>query len=90
MAIISAFADEIDPDPVVQVQVLADNGVDHIDLRGVWGTNVMKLTDAQCADAKRIFDDAGVRIACIGSPIGKVAVDADLTGLAARPDLPSW
>ncbi|MBN1345815.1 MAG: sugar phosphate isomerase/epimerase [Phycisphaerae bacterium] len=78
MAIISAFADEISADPKVQIDTLLANGVDHVDLRGAWDTNVMKLSDAQCKELKRMFADRGVTVACIGSPIGKVPIDGDL------------
>jgi len=78
MAIISAFADEIDADPKVQMDTLAAHGVMHIELRGAWDTNVMKLSDAQCKDLKRMFGDRGFGVACIGSPIGKVTIDSDL------------
>jgi sugar phosphate isomerase/epimerase len=78
MAIISAFADEIDADPRIQMDTLAAHGVTHIDLRGAWDTNVMKLSDAQCKELKAMLDDRGFGIPCIGSPIGKVPVDSDL------------
>ncbi len=78
MAIISAFADEIDDDPKVQIDTLLANGVNHVDLRGAWGANVMKFSDAQCKEIKQMFDDRGITVACIGSPIGKVPIDSDL------------
>ena len=78
MAIFSSFADEIDPDPRIQVQHLQANGIGYVDLRGAWDTNVMKLSNAQCADLRTIFADGGIGVACIGSPIGKVTVDSDL------------
>ena len=78
MAIISAFADEIDADPKVQMDTLAAHGVKHIDLRGAWDANVMRLSDAQCKELKAMLDDRGFGIPCIGSPIGKVPVDGDL------------
>jgi len=78
MAIISAFADEIDPSPNVQIKVLNQAGIDHVDLRGAWGVNVMKLSEDQRGRLKERFDDAGVKVACIGSPIGKIRLDDDL------------
>ena len=78
MAVLSAFADEIDADPKVQMDTLEAHGVRHIELRAAWNTNVMKLTGAQCRDLKRMFDDRGFAVACIASPIGKVTVDSDL------------
>src|SRR6185437_9583759 len=45
--------------------------------RGAWGANVLDLTDAQITEARRQLDEAGVRVAAIGSPIGKVPIDSD-------------
>jgi len=77
MPTISAFADELGPDPQVQMDVLAEAGIAHIELRGVWNTNVLKLTDAQCAELKTQLGDRGFSVACIASPIGKVRLDED-------------
>jgi len=77
MAIISAFADEIDPSPNVQIKVLNQVGIDHVDLRGAWGVNVMQLSADQQGRLKERFDDAGIKVACIGSPIGKIRLDDD-------------
>jgi len=78
MAILSAFADEIDADPKVQMDVLDKHGIKHIELRAAWNTNIMKLTDDQVKQLKTMFDDRGFAIGCIASPIGKVTVDSDL------------
>ncbi|UCD28291.1 MAG: sugar phosphate isomerase/epimerase [Planctomycetota bacterium] len=78
MPIISAFADEIDADPKVQMDVLEDNGVKYIDLRGAYGENVMKFSKDRCGELKKMFGDRGFGIACIGSPIGKIRLDEDL------------
>ena len=77
MPTISAFADEISPDPQAQMDALDANGVKCIELRGAWGTNVMKFSDQQRADLKRQFSDRGFSVSCIGSPIGKVRIDDD-------------
>lgn len=78
MAIISAFADEIDQDPDVQIEVLKANDIRHVELRGAWGTNVMKFDRAQCSALKKRFDEAGLAVSCIASPIGKIRLDEDL------------
>lgn len=78
MVTFSAFADEIDPDPTVQMDTLEANGVKQIELRGAWDINIMKLNDDQCRQLKGMLDDRGFKVACIGSPIGKVTVDSDL------------
>ena len=72
---LSAFADEISPDLDEQVEVLQSEGIRYLDLRGVWGTNVLELGDEQVEEIKRVLDRAGVRVAAIGSPVGKVPID---------------
>jgi 3-dehydroshikimate dehydratase len=76
MVMISAFADEISPDLDEQVTILKGEGINHLELRGVWNTNVLDLDDAQLAEIKFTLDRAGIRISSIGSPIGKVPIDA--------------
>lgn len=79
---LSAFADEISPDLDEQIAVLRREGIGHLDLRSVQGTNVLDLDDAQVAEIKRRLDDSGIGVAAIGSPIGKVPIDAPAdTGL---------
>ena len=73
---LSAFADEISPDLEEQIAVLKDEGIGHLDLRGVWNTNVLDLGDEQVEQIKRTLDAHGIGVAAIGSPLGKVAVDS--------------
>ena len=75
MFTISAFADEISPDPVEQVEVLSRAGVRHIELRSIHKTNVLDLTDLQVAEFKSLLDKHGFRLSAIGSPIGKYKID---------------
>jgi sugar phosphate isomerase/epimerase len=75
MFTISAFADEISPDPSEQVAVLSRAGVRHIELRSIHKTNVLDLTDAQVAEFKALLDTNGFKLSAIGSPIGKVKID---------------
>lgn len=81
---ISAFADEIAADLGEQIAVLRQEGIAHIDFRGAWGINVLDLSDAQVAEARRQLQAAGIRVAAIGSPIGKVAIDSDFDHHLAR------
>ncbi len=75
MFILSAFADEISPDPQEQIDVLARCGVKHIEFRSIHKTNVLDLTDLQIAEFKSLLDKNGMRLSAIGSPIGKVKLD---------------
>lgn len=75
MFTISAFADEISPDPQEQIDVLKQCGVRHIELRSIYKTNVLDLTDQQVREFKSLLDKHGFRLSAIGSPIGKVKID---------------
>src|SRR5262249_15030851 len=72
---LSAFADEISPDPEEQVRVLRQCGVRHIELRSILKTNVLDLTDLQVAELKSLLDRHGITLSALGSPIGKVPTD---------------
>jgi sugar phosphate isomerase/epimerase len=76
MFTLSAFADEIDPDPQKQIDVLKSCGVRHIEFRSILKTNVLDLTDLQIAEFKALLDRQGFRLSAIGSPIGKIKIDA--------------
>ncbi len=76
MFVLSAFADEISPDPREQVAVLKSCGVRHIEFRSVHKTNVLALTDEQVREFKKLLAGEGFKLSAIGSPIGKVPIDA--------------
>jgi sugar phosphate isomerase/epimerase len=75
MFTLSAFADEIDPDPHKQIDVLKSCGVRHIEFRSILGTNVLALTDLQIQEFKSLLDERGFKLSAIGSPIGKIKID---------------
>ena len=75
MFTLSAFADEIDPDPQVQIDVLKACGVRHIEFRAIHKTNVLALTDLQVREFKSLLDQHGFKLSAIGSPIGKTVID---------------
>ena len=72
---ISGFSDEIDDDLETQLDVLESEDVTHVDLRGVWGTNVLELSDDQISEARSMLDDRGISVTSIGSPIGKIGIE---------------
>ncbi|HEX6557591.1 MAG TPA: TIM barrel protein, partial [Ktedonobacteraceae bacterium] len=73
---LSAFADEISADLDEQIAVLSSEKVRFLDLRSVWNTNVLDLSDQQVARIKETLDAHGIGVAAIGSPIGKVPIDS--------------
>ncbi len=75
MFTLSAFADEISPDPLEQLDVLSRCGVNHIELRSILKTNVLDLTDLQVQELKALLDQRGFKLSAIGSPIGKIRID---------------
>src|SRR5260370_20801194 len=85
---LSAFADEISPALPEQIVTLKRENIAHIDLRGVWNINVLDLTDEQAISIKELLEGHGIKVAAIGSPIGKVPVhsrfDEDLELFARR------
>jgi sugar phosphate isomerase/epimerase len=76
--ILSGFADEISPEPAEQLATLAAESISHLELRSAWSTNVADLSDAEVAAFRQVLDDAGVAVSAIGSPIGKIDLDAPL------------
>ncbi len=75
MFTLSAFADEISPDPQKQIDVLNSCGIKHIEFRSILNTNVLALTDLQIQEFKALLDSNGFRLSAIGSPIGKIWID---------------
>ncbi|GAC1358113.1 MAG: sugar phosphate isomerase/epimerase [Ktedonobacteraceae bacterium] len=73
---LSAFADEISPELDEQISVLKSEHIRFIDLRSIWQTNVVELSEQQITAAKRALDAAGIGVAAIASPIGKVPIDS--------------
>ena len=74
---LSAFADEISSDLHEQVAALKREDIYHLDLREVWNTSVLDLSNEQISDIKDILNGHGIHVAAIGSPIGKVPIDSD-------------
>jgi sugar phosphate isomerase/epimerase len=73
---LSGFADEISPEPRVQLETLAAESIRYLELRSAWSANVASLTDAELARFRAQIADAGVSVSAIGSPIGKIGIGA--------------
>ena len=74
---LSAFADEAAADFSAQLAELKKHGIDLLEIRGVDGKNMSKLTDEEARSAKQMMDDAGIGLSALGSPYGKYPIEAD-------------
>lgn len=77
MAKISAFADEVANDFAKQIEFLVSEGIGYIEIRFVNGKNVLDLSKAELAEAKKMLDANNIAVSAIGSPIGKIRLDED-------------
>lgn len=77
--ILSAFADEYASSFDRQLSALNRLGIGHIEVRHVDQKNVSTLTLEEVKEAKRKLDGNGIRVSAIGSPLGKIALDQDLS-----------
>lgn len=68
---LSAFGDEIADDLADQLRLLAELEIGFLELRGVWGKNVLALTDDEAHRIALQCREAGIRVSAIGSPVGK-------------------
>ncbi len=76
--IISAFGDETASDFAEQLRILTDLHIRHIDVRAAWAVNCSLFTDQHIARIGSLCQAHAVQVACMGSPIGKSPIDADI------------
>ena len=77
--IISAFADEYDACFDEQLKALSMLGIGNIEIRHVDGKNISVLDMSEVKAASAALDRAGISVSAIGSPIGKIKLDADIS-----------
>ncbi|MBN1934782.1 MAG: sugar phosphate isomerase/epimerase [Anaerolineae bacterium] len=77
MVKLSGFADEISPELDVQLDTLDSLGIRFLELRGVWGKNILALSDDELDQVKAELDRRGIGVSAIGSPVGKAPIDND-------------
>lgn len=76
---LSAFGDEIAVKLHDQLAVLTELGIGCLELRTVWGKNVLDLDDEEARKVAALCADTGVVVSAIGSPIGKSAIDGAMS-----------
>src|SRR4051794_32095659 len=72
---LSAFADEISPDPQEQVAVLRRCGIRHLEFRSILKTNVPAPPHPQVTEFKPLPNQEGIALRPLASPIGKVRIE---------------
>ncbi|WNB92636.1 sugar phosphate isomerase/epimerase family protein [Bacillus sp. NEB1478] len=79
MMMLTGFGDEVSSELGVQLDVLEAEGIKHLDLRGVWGKNVIELTEQEWSIIKKEIGRRGFQVSCIASPIGKIDIREDFS-----------
>lgn len=74
---IFAFADEASPMLDGQIEALKRNDLQGLEVRGVDGVNVSDITLEKARQVRGQLDAAGLQTWSVGSPIGKIDVEAD-------------
>lgn len=73
-----AFADEASASLEGQISALKRNDIGYIELRGINGKNISKITEEEAIEYKKELDLSGISVWSIGSPIGKIKITDDL------------
>jgi len=76
---ISAFGDEIADDFEAQLKYLSELNIGMIDVRGAWGVNCSMFTDEHIDKINALLEQYGIKVACMGSPIGKSPIQEDIS-----------
>ena len=76
---IYAFSDESSPKISEQIEALKRNALNGTELRGVDGENVSDISLQKAKEVKKQFDDSGLKVWSIGSPIGKININDDFS-----------
>lgn len=72
---LTAFADEVSPSLVDQVEALATHGVEGLDVRSLNSINVLDLALVDLESIRAACHASGLTISCVGSPVNKIPYD---------------
>jgi sugar phosphate isomerase/epimerase len=75
-----AFADEAGQNMNEQIAALRENGYEGLEIRKIEDKNISELTLEEAKEIDKRMKDAGLCVWSIGSPIGKIKMDADFEG----------
>lgn len=74
---LSAFADEATSDYNTQLQILQDERIPYIEIRGLDGKNISDITENEAEQYATQTQKAGIKVWAIGSPLGKISIKDD-------------
>ncbi|MBE6596479.1 MAG: sugar phosphate isomerase/epimerase [Ruminococcaceae bacterium] len=77
--LISAFADEYADSFEEQLHALRGFGIGHIEIRHLDGKNISLLGENEVKEARTMLDAFGIKASAVGSPLGKIKLDGDLS-----------
>lgn len=72
-----AFADEASARISGQIAALKRNGLEYLEIRGVDGENVSKISAEKAKEVRKMLDAEGLAVWSVGSPIGKHHMERD-------------
>ncbi|MBR2256746.1 MAG: sugar phosphate isomerase/epimerase [Blautia sp.] len=72
---LTGFADEISADLTEQIEGIKRLGMNHIEMRGVDGENLIFHSDERISEIRKKLKDAGISLSALGSPLGKIRIE---------------
>jgi 3-dehydroshikimate dehydratase len=84
MFTLTGFGDEISAELNEQLDLLQSEGINYLELRGVWNKNVLDLSDEEAGRVRNELERRKVGVSAIGSPIGKVGINEPFEPHLAR------
>ncbi len=69
---LAAITDEVAPDVDDQLAILAELGINQLELRQIGPRNLLDLTGDEVSALGRRLAAAGFRVCCVASPVGKI------------------
>ena len=76
---LSAFADEYDKSFEEQLRALKGFKIENIEIRHADGKNIAEMSKTEILSAKKMLDNFEIKVSAIGSPIGKISLDGDIS-----------
>ena len=76
--VLSAFADEAVPSLDGQLEALKRHGIRFVELRNINGKGLLAFSKEELHEFSRRLRENGISLSAVGSPIGKIAIDAPM------------